>query len=321
VLASGEVMRTGMGAMPGNKSWHLYKRSLGPTLDALFTQSNYGIVTKMGVWLMPYPEVYMPVWIRVWKEDDLGPLMDTMRRLRLDRTMEGVPSIYNTLVLASILSKRSQWYDGEDPIPDPIIDRMARELDVGRWIVRAALWGDEQVVDYNFRKIKAAFEQIPGADVRGEKCAPEDIPGLPHPGDRIQGGVPNLEWNNMTGWYGGVLRGFVENEAKLDYIAGLLAINARSFVNIVMVIFDTKNEAQARRSYDTARLLVGEAAKEGYGEYRAHLDFMDLAAEQYSFNNHAYRRFCETIKDAVDPNGILSPGRHGIWPAPMRNGR
>ena len=46
-------MRTGMGAMPGNQSWHVYKRGLGPTLDQLFMQSNFGIVTKMGVWLMP----------------------------------------------------------------------------------------------------------------------------------------------------------------------------------------------------------------------------------------------------------------------------
>ena len=45
----------GMGAMPGNKPWHVYKRGLGPTPDQLFMQSNYGIVTKMGFWLMPSP--------------------------------------------------------------------------------------------------------------------------------------------------------------------------------------------------------------------------------------------------------------------------
>src|SRR5919202_1080141 len=48
VLPNGEVMRTGMGAMPGNRTWHCYKRSLGPSADLLFTQSNFGIVTKMG---------------------------------------------------------------------------------------------------------------------------------------------------------------------------------------------------------------------------------------------------------------------------------
>ena len=34
-------------------------------------QSNFGIVTKMGVWLMPFPECYMPLWLRVWNDDDL----------------------------------------------------------------------------------------------------------------------------------------------------------------------------------------------------------------------------------------------------------
>ncbi len=33
----------------------------------------------------------------------------------------------------------------------------------------------------------------------------------------------------------------------------------------------------------------------------------------------ALRRFTERLKDAVDPNGILSPGRAGIWPAPFRS--
>ena len=66
------------------------------------------------------------------------------------------------------------------------------------------------------------------------------------------------------------------------------------------------------------KVLVAQAGRRGLGEYRAHLDFMDLASDQYSFGDHAYRRFCEAMEDAVDPNGVLSPGRHGIWPRQLR---
>ena len=345
VLPNGEVMRTGMGAMPNNKSWHVYKRGLGPTPDQLFMQSNFGIVTKMGVWLMPYPECYMPLWLRVWNEDDLPRVMDVMRRLMLDGTIRMVPQVMNAMLLGAVFSTRDQWWQEETPIPDAVIDKMARELEIGRWLTRFALYEDEPVADYKFKKIKEAFESIPGAEVWGEKHAPEDAAKLEHPAERIQAGVPNLEWNQMTAWYGGdegghigfspvapmtgpdaralrdLLRGLVENEAGLDYIAALIPTNARSFVHITLVIFDTKDEAQARRAYDTSKLLVREAAKAGYGEYRAHLDFMDLAAEQYSWGNHAHMRFNETIKDALDPNGILAPGKSGIWPKAMREAR
>jgi 4-cresol dehydrogenase (hydroxylating) len=38
----------------------------------------------------------------------------------------------------------------------------------------------------------------------------------------------------------------------------------------------------------------------------------------YSFNDNMLRRFCETLKDAADPNGIIAPGRGGLWPKAMR---
>jgi (+)-pinoresinol hydroxylase len=42
---------------------------------------------------------------------------------------------------------------------------------------------------------------------------------------------------------------------------------------------------------------------------------------KYSFNNNALLRFHQKIKDGIDPNGIISPGRYGIWPANMRGRR
>lgn len=67
VLPNGELIRTGMGAMPdrtaghrdglrpdeqpGNRAWQLFNYGFGPYNDGIFTQSSLGIVVKMGIWV------------------------------------------------------------------------------------------------------------------------------------------------------------------------------------------------------------------------------------------------------------------------------
>jgi hypothetical protein len=71
VLPSGELIRTGMGALPdpsrphpdglrpdqvpGNRAWQLFNYGFGPYNDGIFSQSNLGIVTKMGIWVSLTP--------------------------------------------------------------------------------------------------------------------------------------------------------------------------------------------------------------------------------------------------------------------------
>jgi 4-cresol dehydrogenase (hydroxylating) len=91
----------------------------------------------------------------------------------------------------------------------------------------------------------------------------------------------------------------------------------RSFV--FLFLFPVTHDIEAnKRNREAFRKLVKVSAEHGWGEYRTPVIYQDDVQDVYSFNNHALRRFHETIKDAVDPNGILSPGRYGIWPKHLR---
>lgn len=341
VLPNGDLYRTGSGGMDNNPTWPLYKRGLGPTTSELFMQSNFGIVTKMGYWLAPKPEVYMPLWLQLWDDAQMPAVVDTLRSLMLDGTIDMRPQLSNTLCMASMLSARSDWYDGTGPIPEEIIEKIAKELGLGRWMMRFALYGDEAVVDHNFAKLKKRFEAIPSVSVFGEKHGADEWETLPNPHERVQIGVPSQDLYKMAGWSGGEEGGHVDfspvipltaaharkaqdlfrrlcTEAGLDYLGGMLPINARSTTFINVIPFDTKNPDQVHRAYEHAKHMVEVAGKMGYGEYRAHPYFADVAMEQFGFNDHAQLRLNETLKDTLDPNGIIAPGKSGIWGSRLR---
>lgn len=343
VLPDGSLLRTGMGAMEGSKAWQVYKRGFGPSLDGLFMQSSLGIVTKMGVWLMPQPECYMPGWLTVGKEGDFPAMIDALRPLLIEKIIPNQPMIYNAVCAASAVSERKDWYDGCDPMPDAVIDRIASQPGMGRWVMRFALYGRDGIIDREREIVEQAFAHIPSVTISFNKYDGANLPEFENPHERVQAGVPSVDLNQMTKWYGGeegghigfssilpvtgrdmaTLRDLVRKgleERGLDYSAAVIGVG-RTLVHVALVVFDTKDAAQAKAAYDACKALVEPTAKLGYGEYRAHLDFMDLVAEQYGFGDHAARRVQERLKDALDPNGILSPGKQGVWPKAMREAR
>jgi 4-cresol dehydrogenase (hydroxylating) flavoprotein subunit len=336
VLPDGELIRTGMGAMTNSKSWQVYKRGFGPSLDGLFMQSSLGVVTKMGLWLMPQPECYMPGWLTLRRDDDLSALLERLRPLLISGTIPGQPMIINAVCAVSAFTGRDQWYGGSGPLPDEVIEKISRQPGLGRWVMRFALYGDEPVVEHQRKVVTQELGAIPGAELTFSKYQGDSLPSFENPHERVQAGVPSMDLNQMTKWYGGeagghigfssvapitgrdgtALRDLVRDRlaaAGLDY-SGVIIASRRFMIHVCLVVFDTQNESQARTAYAACKGIVQPAAKLGYGEYRAHLDFMDLVAEQYDFNNHALLRLNEKLKSTLDPNGILSPGKQGIWP-------
>lgn len=97
----------------------------------------------------------------------------------------------------------------------------------------------------------------------------------------------------------------------------MISNSMREMHHIVCIVFNRKDPDSRRRAHWLIKTLIDDAVARGWGEYRTHLAVMDQIAKTYSWNDHAQLRLNEKIKEALDPKGILSPGKNGVWPKRM----
>ncbi|MBV8740426.1 MAG: FAD-binding oxidoreductase, partial [Sinobacteraceae bacterium] len=202
VLADGEVVRTGMGAMPGNNTWQLFKYGFGPYVDGIFSQSNFGVVTKMGLWLMPEPAGYRPYLISFPREEDIEQVVEIVRTLRLSNVLQNAATIRSLVLDAALFSTKSQYYSGKGPIPDSIARQIMADQDMGMWNFCGALYGPPPLTDLLWTATRDAFAAIPGVKF----SFPEDRKRRPdiliHRADTMRG-IPKLTEFGFLNWDGG----------------------------------------------------------------------------------------------------------------------
>ncbi|MCP5144552.1 MAG: FAD-binding oxidoreductase [Gammaproteobacteria bacterium] len=354
VLANGEVLRTGMGAMPGAKTWQQYRSGVGPYIDGLFSQSNFGVVTKMGFWLMPEPEAFRSGVVGVPRHADLVPLVDTLNYLENTGQMTGMPFLGSPVLSANMA--------GVDASPDTVsreppltltaspedFDAYTKRNKVPAWTVELRFYGAPEVVDAQWAAAKRRYAAaIPGATftdlARYEMPLSEEQLQQVH---KVAFGIPNLSIFSLGArsemnptptsghvWFSPIVprtgeavfeaqRVLSAAVADLDTpLIGLVALPStfwtRAFIFIIG--FPISHDVEANRKVRAAfEKVVRISAEHGWGEYRTAPAFQDLVMSTYSHGDHVLRRFNEALKDAVDPNGIISAGRYGIWPRHLR---
>ena len=319
VLPDGDLVRTGMGALPGASTWQMYKHGLGPNVDGLFYQSPLGIVTKMGMWLMPEPETYLSCAIAVSGWDDLVPLVNRMRPLR------------HANLVSNNATFRPRGPLGGGP-GGPALG--PNGFPTGGWDVTVAFYGPEKIVDQQWEHVRDVYATLPGVEFRSRKYKQPMNRDAFDPADRSQAGVPGLVQGHPV-FMSPVLP--FTGEACLECIqvfdriaqrygrryfgSWMHADSPHSIITTSGAELRAGDEAYNRQSVELAKAWIREGAARGWGAYRIHTALMDDTRAIYSFNDHALLRLHHTLKDALDPNGVLAPGKNGIWPKELRDRR
>ena len=133
----------------------MYRWGVGPSLDGLFSQSNFGIVTEMTIWLMPAPACFQAFFFQSDSEKDLEHIVDALRPLRLDGTLRSAVHIGNDYkVLAGI--GQFPWEE-EIPLSRERMKAIGKKLKFSRWSGSGALYGTKNQVSEARRLVRAAL--------------------------------------------------------------------------------------------------------------------------------------------------------------------
>lgn len=311
VLANGEVIRTALGGIENATNWVQYKWGFGPHIDGIFSQSNFGIVTKMGTRLLPEPASFLSCRVIVKNYEDVIPLIDLLRPLRQSGVIKNGINIR------------------------PFRNPNAADPENRGWRALIGLYDLEKINEIHWDLIKTTFSAIPEVEFKVKKFSAPYKPQIMDWTDKWLAGIPSMsEINRWSHDFIGVSQvmpfdgqdvwhriSVIDNlfrEYGLRYYGS--SVNAhhhRSLIGLSGIRLNT-NAISNKKAMKLAARILEETGNYGWGSYREATLLMDDAMRVYDYNNHSLLRFHETIKDALDPAGVLAAGKSGIWPSYLR---
>jgi 4-cresol dehydrogenase (hydroxylating) flavoprotein subunit len=361
VLASGEILHTGFGHYPGARATHVYKWGVGPYLDGIFTQSNFGIVTKIGVWLEPAPESFEACYLTCYSDAQLGPLVDGVRQLLFSGVFRGPMNLlHRNRVL--IMLDRYPWAEmgGRTPLSESVAQRLASQKRLGAWngvgaisgsraqvraarqTIRRTLRGRvDRITFLSDRKLQLLQRFPKTLSVVLNMNVPDLLKTLQSSYGLLKG-IPSeialslAYWRNRRPRSPGSELNPARDRSGLMWFAPIVpmtsedvltfrrivepifarhgfeacitftAVNERCFDCTLPVLYDKDDVNQVHGAQVCYQELLEECRRHGYVPYR--LGLQSMKAE--TARDDVFWQVVTRLKEALDPQGILAPGRY-----------
>jgi 4-cresol dehydrogenase (hydroxylating) flavoprotein subunit len=332
VLGTGEVLRTGDGALDADDlvNWHTSKYSFGPILDGLFAQSNYGIVTRMGIWLLPRPPAIQSFHFAFPDDDDLDEIIELCRPLKLSNFVPTLFRVSNDLYLCGSEGESPEYRasGGKRSISDAGRRALRESHGLGAWNVSGAFYGPsaeavapmiQRVRDHFTRSGKARYIDHDSAKaIPPLQVAINAFSGVPSLGElgllKWRPGGGNIWFLPGTPMDGKIANAFqkicrkIYEDFGLDYTV-MNVCGPRFARGLHVITFNRDDADECRRADECYKAMSHEVAKRGVFVGRAPLDYHRFHMDQAM---PSYRDACGAIKRAFDPNNVIAPGRYGI---------
>lgn len=162
VLPNGDLYRSMLNKLGGDAVDKAFKWGMGPYVDGLFSQGNFGIVTEMTIALAPTPERVEAFFFGVKKDEHLEKAVKKVRRLLRELgTATGSINLMNkhrSLSMSEPYPKDQLGADGL--IPDQLLRKMMHRNQVMEWTGIGAIYGNKKVVAATRSEIRRILRPV-----------------------------------------------------------------------------------------------------------------------------------------------------------------
>lgn len=366
VLANGRVVGLGFANVANSRVADLCKSGLGPNFQELFVQSNFGIVSKMTIWLHPVPEHFTTITFSMDERHDLSALLDKLQGLYRRRVLTAPITFWNDYkqvatsiqypfrlqeqppplrraTLKAISNNYSTWtgfggiYVDHRAIARRIEREIFRQLE---GLIRKPSWlsrlDDRKMAVFRWlnrflRKTRFSFDQL--------LHSWQHHPLLGHPTElsvrsvfwRKKRAIPRqldpdrqfcgVLWNSFVlPFQGELVAGALAHVDELvltsgfEPIVSFVLVNDRYIRVFQQLVYDRENREEEERALACHARVFSYLEDSGYSHNR--LDIRSMASGDTLLHDGFLH---QAIKDALDPDGMISPGRYFIQSTSSRS--